>query len=75
MRRLAPPTATRVIGLNGRKLKMIMKKIQSTCTVGQIVTQLYFTALQTEPLHPDSALQCFLLLKPAVQVCLFGRRT
>ena len=73
MRRLAPPTATRVIGLNGRKLKMIMKKIQST--VGQIVTQVYFTALQTEPLHPDSALQCFLLLKPAVQVCLFGRRT
>lgn len=73
MRRLAPPTATRVIGLNGRKLKMIMKKIQST--VGQIVTQVYFTALQTELLHPDSALQCFLLLKPAVQVCLFGRRT
>uniref|UniRef100_A0A3P9MHS1 Metalloendopeptidase n=1 Tax=Oryzias latipes TaxID=8090 RepID=A0A3P9MHS1_ORYLA len=61
----------RVIELNGRKFKMIMKNIQST--VGQIVTQVYFTA--PEPLHPDSAQQCFLLLNPAVTCIRFVRRT
>ena len=41
--------------------------------VGQIVAHMYITAFLTEPLHPDCALQRFLLLKPMVHVCFFQR--